>query len=208
MKSLRKHIRKILSEAIESSTVKFVEWKDITNLPYSDKLKHFNHFQGDKGKEYNYTIALDNGLVVGYYAKKEGKEFYNYGYLESSEKGLGHKLISEMNKHIDFISFVRISNIPSLKAHFKSNPSKILHISEDEFQKSVYEKDLLESKIGFMSNGIYCPIYKNGLINKDLKKFLESSKDINLVHNGSIVPDKDEGKKTQGVANIKIYFLY
>lgn len=185
--------------------------KEIIDSGYKidNNLKYLKVYL-DRKKDFDdvlFALAVMNNTIVGYYAKKfptnSDKNKYYPGYIESSVKGMGSRLISEMSKSHSFISFVRICNIKSVKSHFKSHP-QILNISESEDDSSEYT-DLILSKIGY-SNGIeYYPFYKDGHINHEISKFITDNRVISLVHNDNIINIEDIGKETPGIGNIKFW---
>ena len=197
---------KFLNESLSSVQLYYMGWNQMMNSNYkmSPEIKYFERYKSDKASKYHFVLGIKDDTIVSYYAKLEGIDKYEKGYIESSIAGIGYLLIEEMKKHIRFISFVRICNIQSLKSHFKAKPT-IIHISENETNSSIWDlekifyENLHHEKIALI---------KNQKINNDLISFIVQNNNIKLCHDEKIVDIKDIGIDTPGIGNIKIWMLF
>lgn len=202
--------------------IKEVKWDNIKNFlkkyKIANKLQHNlnNVVEFDIYKNYKILIAINNNIIVGYFYKYLGgnENLYDDGYVESDMKGVGSKLLNEMKKLGHYTTFCRIGNIPSLKMHFKANPSKIICISDGSPEKKNYGsskynkiskkyKDILESGKLYYSNGKEkYPLIKDNKINKDIINFILNNKNINVLFDNEIL------NKDNYIMNLKYYLLY
>jgi hypothetical protein len=208
---------KLFEEHNTNITIKEIEWKKleqfVSNYKIVPKLNDDNnvlHNFIDYSflEKYKILLAINNDTIVGYFYKFLGgnENQYDDGYVQSGMKGIGSVLLKEMSKYGNYTTFCNLTNIGSLKMHFKANPSKIICITDGSPEKNNYGSSNYNNQISteyqttlselYYSNGTdECEIMIDGKINTKVVNFVLNNNKIS-VSNQEIA------------SNLKYYLLY